>query len=84
MKLYKVTIDNDSRPPIESSQNPKKMLIYLQGGGYCVPGSPLYDVTVSSLLLYDMNSKYHSFFRIVILDVPQKIHYAQVEIIMKL
>jgi len=33
------------RAPVENSQNPKKMLIYLQGGGYCIPGSPLYDVT---------------------------------------
>ena len=39
------------RAPVENSQSPKKMLIYLQGGGYCIPGSPLYDVTVSFFYL---------------------------------
>ena len=40
------------RAPVENSQSPKKMLIYLQGGGYCIPGSPLYDVTVSFFYLF--------------------------------
>jgi len=33
------------RPPISNNQNTKKMMIYLKGGGYCVPGSPLTDIT---------------------------------------
>ena len=49
---------NDGSPasyyrPLQESASPalanKKMLIYLKGGGYCVPENPLTDITVSGV-----------------------------------
>ena len=34
------------RPPAQE-QASNKWMIYLKGGGYCVPGSPLTDITVT-------------------------------------
>ena len=58
------------RPPVSSSQSPKKMMIYLKGGGYCVPGSPLTDITVMIRMISSdglETSTYH--FRTVTSDV---------------